>query len=262
MKKMLAFFIVFMAFVEVSFALNADEIMEKANRAHYYAANDGRALIEMEITDSSGRKRNREMVILRKDVEDGGAQKYFVYFLKPADVEKMVFMVWKQAKGDDDRWLYVPAIDLVKRIASSDKRSSFAGGEFTYEDVSGRRTSDDAHELVGEEEYKGRKVYVVKNTPKDVDVVEFAHYVIKIDKETFLPVRGEYFDKKGKLYRVMESEESSVIDNVPTVTKTKAENFETGLKTTIVIKDVKYNSGLKEAIFTERYLRKPPQEVR
>ena len=28
-------------------------------------------------------------------------------------------------------------LDLVKRIASTDKRSSFVGSDFTYEDISG-----------------------------------------------------------------------------------------------------------------------------
>jgi len=58
-------------------------------------------------------------VILRRDVADGGDQKFYVYFLEPADVRKMVYMVWKHTDRDDDRWLYLPALDLVKRIAAS-----------------------------------------------------------------------------------------------------------------------------------------------
>ena len=174
----------------------------------------------------------------------------------------MVFLVWKQSKGDDDRWLYLPAIDLVRRIASSDKRSSFAGGAFTYEDVSGRRTSDDTHELIGEETINNQAVYVIKNTPKDADAVEFAYYIARIDKETFLPVRGEYFDKAGKHYRTIEVLDTTLIDGIPTVIKARAENLDKGLKTVVEFQDVKYNVGIKESIFKERYLRKPPKEVR
>ena len=116
--------------------LDANAIVEKANLASYYQGADGRAKVNMVITDSLGRKRIREFVTLRFDQEDGGEQKYYVYFDKPADVRKTVFMVWKHPGKDDDRWLYLPALDLVRRIAAGDKRSSFMGSHFLYEDIS------------------------------------------------------------------------------------------------------------------------------
>ncbi|MBE9531957.1 MAG: outer membrane lipoprotein-sorting protein [Proteobacteria bacterium] len=262
MKNLILIIFTLLLTPALSFALTADEIVEKSNLAYYYAGEDGSANLTMTITDRRGRERVREMTLLRKDIEDGGRQKFFVYFKKPADVKKMVFMVWKQVKGDDDRWLYLPAIDLVRRIASSDKRSSFAGGAFTYEDVSGRRSSDDTHELTGEEMLGERAVYVIKNTPKDPGSVEFAYFTARIDKETFLPVRGEYFDKNDKHIRTIEVLETKSIDGIPTVIKARAENITKGLKTVVEFNDVKYNIGIKESIFKERYLRKPPKEVR
>jgi len=246
----------------ISYAMTADEIVEDSNLAYYYAGNDGRANLTMTIIDRRGRVRTREMTLLRKDIKDGGQQKFYVYFRKPSDVSRMVFMVWKQVKGDDDRWLYIPAIDLVKRIASSDKRSSFAGGVFTYEDVSGRRTSDDTHELLDEDKLNGKSVYVVKNTPKDAGEVEFSYYIARIDKKTLLPLKGDYFDKSGKLYRTITVDRIALVDGIPTVFKATAEDLDKGLKTTIVFHDVAYNVGIKERIFTERYLRRPPREVK
>ena len=129
-------------------APTVDEIINRANLAAYYAADDGRAEVMMTITDAQGRTRKREFVILRRDVVDGGQQQFYVYFKKPSDVRKMVFMVHKYIDKDDDRWLYLPALDLVKRIAGSDKRTSFVGSHFLYEDVSGRSVKEDIHELV------------------------------------------------------------------------------------------------------------------
>jgi len=262
MKKLFALVMLFLLFPSAAFALTADEIMEKANRAYYYAGDDGAASLKMTITDSRGRVRLREMKLLRKDIEEGGRQKFYVYFNEPSDVRRMVFMVWKQTEGDDDRWLYLPAIDLVKRIASSDKRSSFAGGVFTYEDVSGRRMTDDTHELVGEEKLGDKPVYVIKNVPKDAGEVEFASYIVRIDKLTFLPVRGDYYDSSGRLYRTIEVLETGVVDGIPTTLKAQAKDLDRGLTTTVEFSDVRYNIGLDESIFQERYLRKPPKEVR
>ena len=257
-KKFL-FFLLVMLIAVPAFALEADEIVEKASRAYYYAGADGRADVTMTITDSRGRTRTRGLTMLRYDVVDGGAQKYYVYFHRPADVEGMIFMVWKNVDRDDDRWLYIPAIDLVKRVAASDKRSSFAGSHFTYEDVSGRSTADDTHELLREEKLNGRNTYVVKNTPRDGATVEFSYYLTWIDRENFLPLKGEYYDKAGTLYKTMTSEEIKTIGDIPTVTKARATSAEGG-ETVVEFEEIKYNVGLNEDVFSERYLRKPPRK--
>jgi outer membrane lipoprotein-sorting protein len=251
--------LVFMAtsFVEAA-ELDGAEIIERSNKAYYYSGKDGRASLKMTITDRAGRVRTREMTLLRLDITEGGAQRYYVYFRRPADIAGMVFMVWKNIDKDDDRWLYIPAIDLVKRVAAKDKRSSFAGSHFTYEDVSGRTTTEDTHELVRDGEVNGRSAYVIKNTPKDAASVEFAYYLSWIDKVTYLPVKGEYFNKAGKSYRVITIEETKDIQGIATVTKAKVE--ETGRGTTIVeFSDVKYDIGLSKKTFTERSLRRPPR---
>jgi hypothetical protein len=235
-----------------------DEIINRANLAAYYAADDGRAEVMMTITDAQGRTRKREFVILRRDVVDGGQQQFYVYFKKPSDVRKMVFMVHKYIDKDDDRWLYLPALDLVKRIGASDKRTSFVGSHFLYEDVSGRSVKEDAHELVETTD----DYYVLKNIPKDQAGVEFSSYTVWINKQNFMLVKADYLDKEGRKYREVESLEIKNIQGFPTVVKARVRDLASGGETVSVFKNIKYNIGLKEAIFTERYLRRPPREVR
>ncbi|CAK8711802.1 Outer membrane lipoprotein-sorting protein [Candidatus Electrothrix laxa] len=238
--------------------VNVEEVVNKANLAAYYAGDDGKAEINMTITDSQGRERTREFIILRKDKEDGGQQFFYVYFKKPSDVSKMVFMVHKNVGKDDDRWMYLPALDLVKRIAASDKRTSFVGSNFMYEDVSGRNLSEDTRELVESNDTQ----YVIKNTPKKPEDVEFSSYTVQIDKKTFLPVKGVYLDKSGKEYRIVEATKVEEIDGIPTVTESKVTDLAAGSHTVSKFTKVQYNIGLKDKIFTERSLRKAPREAK
>ena len=236
--------------------LSADKIIEMANDASYYAGKDGRATVKMAITDSSGGTRIREFMILRKNL-DKKNQKFYIYFKAPADVRKMAYLVWKHAGGDDDRWLWLPALNLKKRIAPGDKRTSFVGSDFFYEDVSGRGTGEDFHELVETDDTR----YLIKNIPKEPDSVEFAYYNVWISKKTFLPEKAEYYDKNGKLYRRVEAKEVVIIQGHPTVTESVAGDLAAGTSTINKFENVKYDIGLKEKIFTERFLRRPPREV-
>jgi len=237
---------------------DVDTIVNKANLMAYYQGKNGRAKVSMKITDKKGQVREREFIILRHDVNDGGDQKYYVYFLKPTDVRKMVYMVHKHAdpKKDDDRWLYMPSLDLVKRIAASDKRTSFVGSDFLYEDVSGRSLLEDTHTLVETTD----TLYIVKNVPKNPDLVEFSYFTVSIDRKTMMPMKMEYYDKNNKAYRAIESVKLEKIQDFTTVVKSVVSDLKTQSKTEMEFSDVKYDIELED-IFTERYLRRPPQEA-
>ena len=246
-------------------SLRINDIVHRANKVSYYAGQDGRAQVEMTITDGQGRERHRRMIILRKDMpetdklEDNayrGKQTFYVYFTRPADVNKMGFLVWKNLDADDERWLYLPALDLVKRIAASDKRTSFVGSDFFYEDVSGRDIDEDHHELIETTD----NYFVIKNTPNDPSSVEFDYYKMYIHKESFIPVQVEYFDAKGTRYRMAKALKVDTIQGHPTVTKASMENLKTGSKTLMEYSEVEYDIGLPDDIFSERYLRKPPRK--
>ncbi len=236
--------------------LSVDAIVSKANDRSYYQGKDGSAKATMVVTDAQGRTRQRQLTILKLNTQKGGDQKYYVYFHKPNDVKGMSYVVWKHTGKDDDRWLYLPAMDLVRRIAASDKRSSFAGTTFLYEDISGRSITLDTHELVSSDGSR----YVVKNTPKDPGEVEFISYLVSIDKHNFLPLKAEYFDKSGKLYRTIEALEVRDIQGYPTITKMKAVDLNANSNTVTEFSDIAYDLGLQDDIFTERSLRTPPQK--
>jgi hypothetical protein len=242
-----------------------DEIVHRANLAAYYQGKDGRAEVQMTITDSQGRERDRRMIILRRDEADTDSlqdraywseQKYYVYFRRPSDLNRTVFMVWKHLESDDDRWLYLPSLDLVRRISATDKRNSFVGSDFFYEDVSGRNIDLDEHELKETTD----TYYVVKSTPKNPDNVEFAWYESYIHKDSFIPVQIDFYKDDGEKYREAKALAVETIEGYPTVTRSQMASLESGSKTVMEYLSVDYDIGLPEDIFTERYLRRAPRE--
>lgn len=258
MKKMIITAALLTAASSVIAELSVNEIVSKANEAAYYAGKDGRAEVEMNIIDKSGSTRTRKFALLRMNTE-GGNQKFYVYFKEPADLYKQVFLVWKEVgEGkNDSRWMWLPALNLKREIAPGDKRTSFVGSDFVYEDVSGRNLNEDNHELVETTDSQ----YVIKNTPKKPGDVEFSYYTVKIDKETFLPRRAEYFDQNGKLYRTVEATKVETVQGFPTVIESVVTDLNTGGSTVNTFSNIQYDIGLKENIFTERFLRRPPREV-
>ena len=241
------------------------EIMEKSQQAFYYAGADMKADIKMELITADGKKRIRVLTMLRWNDPKSKDQKYFLYFREPADVRGMTFMVWKYPLKESDRWIYVPAIDLVRRIAARDARSSFVGSDFTYEDVSGRNLAADAHTLLREEKIEDRDCYVVESVPKEP--ADYVKRISWIDKTAFLPLKEEYYDVQKELARVFTADkiedvaatESRERKSYPTATRRTMKNLKAGHRTEVTYTSVLYNVGLQDNLFTERYLRNPPE---
>ncbi len=241
-------------------SLSGNEIIKKSQQAFYYAGKDIQAKVLMKLIGKNGGERIRELTMLRLNLKGSRDQKYYMYFHKPADVRAMTFMVWKYTNKNDDRWLYIPAIKLVKRIAADDKNSSFVGSDFSYEDVSGRNLSDDSHTLKAEETINGRDAYKVESVPKEKSSAYFSRKISWIDKETFLPLKEEYYDKRGELYKIFRADKIENIQNIPTILKRTMLNTQNGHRTEVSFSKVKYNVGLRDNIFSERYLRSAPRK--
>ncbi len=247
-------------------AMTAEDVMKKSQAAFLYPGKDFKARVVMKLITKEGKERIREMTMLRKNYgEIGGDQKYFIYFFQPADVRNMTFMVYKYPAKNDDRWLFVPAIDLVRRIAASDARSSFVGSDFTYEEVSGRDISTDTHTLLREEKLGGKDCYIVESVPKEP--IDYVKRISWIDKGTFLPLKEEYYDVQKELGRVFTADKIEDVaaaegrerKSFSTITKRTMKNLKTGHRTEVTFTSSSYNIGLPDDIFTERYLRNPPE---
>ena len=241
-------------------AISGEEVMKKSQAAFLYPGKDFKARVVMKLINKDGQARVRELTLLRKNTGEGlGEQKYLMYFFQPADVKDMTFMIYKYPAKDDDRWMFIPAINMVKRIAAQDKRSSFVGSDFTYEDVSGRDIEDDTHAIEREEKVGNRDCYVVKGTPKAADA-DFGYKLTWVDKASFLPLKEEQYDKRGAPYKQFTADEVADVRGIPTVVRRTMRNLQTGHRTEVGYLKTDYNLGLEESLFSERFLRQPPRK--
>ena len=231
------------------------QIVARSQEAFLAAGNDMVARITMKLINKAGKERLRDLTMLRRDLETGN-QKYFMYFHQPADVRAMTFMVWKYPGRDDDRWLFVPAIKLVRRIAADDSRSSFVGSDLSF----GTFLSQAVHTLLKEEAVAGTPCYVIESVPTSGSAGEYGRKLSWIAKDSWLPLKEEYYDRRTQLARVFTADEVQTIEGHPTVMRRTMRDVKREHRTEVAFESVRYDVGLSEALFAERYLREPPAE--
>lgn len=237
--------------------LDAVALIQRSQEAFYYAGRDLKARVKMTLLTKEGQQRLRDLTMLRKN-EAGGDQRYFMYFHGPPDVRGMTLMVYKYPVRDDDRWLFIPALNLVQRVAARDSRSSFVGSDFTYEDVSGRDVGADTHRVLRTEALGSRQAVIIESVP--TREADYARKLAWIDQTSYLPLKEEHYDQQGALYKVFTADEILDVQGFPTVTKRTMTNVKTGHKSTVAFETVAYDVGLGDEVFTERTLRRPPEK--
>jgi hypothetical protein len=236
---------------------DAEDLAYKSYEAVYFPGKDARWRAELVITDRRDRTRSRTITMLRRNSDDY-RQAYYAYFHEPPDLRRMVFLVRTRPGDDDDRWLYLPEIDLEQRITGPQKRNAFAGSDFTYEDMTGRYPGEDHFEFLREDTVDDRPVWVLKGTPRDPGMVEFAHFEMFIDRETFLVLRGMFFDDRGDLQRTLSIEKWEEIQGYFTPVLMKAENHRSGSTSLATMSLIEYDLDIPERSFDQRFLRRPP----
>jgi hypothetical protein len=244
--------------------LSAYEVMMKSDNRYNGDSSVGQ--YTMVLIDRRERQRVRNLRIYSKDF--GEDNKALSLFETPADIRGTAYLNfdWENQNRDDDSWLYLPALQRVKRIASSDTSDSFLGSDFTYADINGYELDWYNYSFVNESEsLDGFEVWVVEATPKAQfkDKVEDATGYSKmkswIRKDNFVQVRGQVWELKGNRIKYFNSTEIELIDDIWTAKRLQVITTRNGRQehaSVLQINSIDYNVEVDDSSFTTEYMQR------
>jgi len=124
---------------------------------------DSESSLTMILRNKHGDESRREIRGKSLEVHDDG-DKTLTIFDTPRDVKGTAFLNYTHKAGDDDQWLYLPALKRVKRIASRNKSGSFMGSEFAYEDIASQEVEKYTYKWLRDEVYEN-PIRSIRETP-------------------------------------------------------------------------------------------------
>jgi outer membrane lipoprotein-sorting protein len=246
--------------VPIAQALTAREIMEKVD-----SRDDGdnmTADMKMILIDRQENKRIREMKVFTKD--KGLDTWKMQFFLSPADVKDTAFLTYDYYEGgrDDDQWLYLPDLHKTKRIATSDKSSSFMGSDFSYADMTRRVLDEWKYKLLKEDKVGEHMVWLIEAVPASDEVQDRYGYlksVLFIRQDISMGVRAVHWLKEGKKIKYQENKGVKQVDGVWVATELHEKTTKNKVmlhRTIMEYTNIKYNQSLDDALFSVRQLEK------
>ena len=221
--------------------LTASQILQNADSV-VNAPKDQDMKVKIVLTDKNGAEKTRELTMLQK-----GSDRRVAKFLSPADQRGIGFL----SLPHDEMYLYLPAFHKVRRIASYVKNTKFAGTDFTYEDMEAKPFSEKYMPSLLRQE---NNQYVLQLEPKPGIQTDYSKLIMWVRMDNFYPTRIEYYDKGGKLYKVMTREKIEKVGKYWTAKETTMEDLKEKHKTTMILLDVKFDTELSNEEFSPRYL--------
>jgi outer membrane lipoprotein-sorting protein len=178
-----------------------------------------------------------------------------IVFQRPETVAGTRFLTMENPGSADDRWIYLPGVGKVRRMAASEGSGSFVGTDFSYDDIAStsRGVDLDAHPLLREENLDGSACYVIQSVPKD-NSYQYSKMILWIAKDSKLTLKIELYDRRDTLVKVAEMSGLKEVQGRLSTTITKMTTLAAGTSTTIYMDIIKYDDPIPEAVFTTAYL--------
>lgn len=208
---------------------------------------DIQAEMIMIIRTAKGEEKRRELMVWTRN-NPAGDDWRLMKFLAPADIKDLGFLVL----ADDQMYLYLPEFQRVRRIASHNKKESFVGSDFSYDDLG---TAGFSAFFTPKFKEENDRAWILELERKPGAKKQYSKIVLTVDKATELPVRAELYDDSGQLFKV-ETQENSRVGKYWVPTKFVMENVRAGTSTVLELRNVRVDQNLAAEIFTERNLKR------
>jgi len=238
--------------------LSARDIMEK----NFFVSKlkSMKAEASMVLINEKGQKRERKSQNIVKLQSNGIDSRVLVKFDAPTDIKGTSFLQLEHSDGDDDLWIYLPALKKSRRLVASNKKDSFVGSDFSYGDILLPKVDLYRHTLLRSDPIENQECFVIESVPTNDTVKANSGYSKKITwvrKDNFLEHKVEYFDISGRLLKTQTITEHKLVE--PDTQRWFAlhremTNHQTGHRTDFRFDKLEPGLPVADELFSTRYL--------
>ena len=183
-------------------------------------------------------------------------------FVEPTDIEGTGLLTQDHPGDESDQWLYLPALDRVRRISSSRKGGRFVGSDFFYEDLRDREVDMDHHRLAGKGKVGGLQCDILESVPVDPDNSVYSKRVSCIHRKTLIPLQVDLYQGSGKKpIKRLRARKIKKIQGYWTVLDSTMYDLETGHQTSLETQKIKYDQALPDSLFSQQGLSDDSREI-
>ncbi len=203
----------------------------------------------LDIFGKDGKGQKKKFVLKR--LGGLGDSKTLLTFTDPAEIKGVTLLSVIHKGNPDQQWLYTPAIQRVRSVAPRERTESFAGSDFTYEDIAERVLDDFTYKMLSDgEDMQGHKTYKIEVTPVAPDRSQYKYIYVWVGQDVPVILAAEMYDQSGKKIREFRATGLKKVNGITGARHQEMISPVEGTRTILTIDDAQFNTGLDEKLFT------------
>jgi len=207
----------------------------------------------LEIFDKDGHGQKKKFVLKR--IGGLGESKTLLRFTDPAEIRGVELLSVIHKGSPDQQWLYTPAIQRVRSIATRERSEPFASSDFTYEDIAERVLDDFNYKMLNEgETIQGHKTYKLEATPVSADKSQYKFVYFWVGQDVPVILAAEMYDQSGKKIKEFHASGLKKVNGTWGARHLEMISLLQNTRTVLTIDDAQFNTGLDEKLFTPEAL--------
>lgn len=229
-------------------AADASAILQKVEETSSgnLAPRDMEAFMVMKIHQGDSQKTRKLKAWSKNNPEKSDFR--LLKFTDPPEVKHIGLLIL----SEDQMYLYLPEFHRIRRIASSSKKDSFQGSDFSYDDMGfSNYSAYYSPKLISQDEDQ----WVLELTKKNGVKKPYDKIVLAVDKKTFMPLKMDLYNRSGTLWKQAEYV-TKKMSNYHVIDTIRIEDRLNGSHTTLEFKEIKLDQGLDKTIFSQRFLKR------
>jgi outer membrane lipoprotein-sorting protein len=232
-----------------AFAASPDARAIMENVYKQGTASDIAMKASFQIFDKQGHSTKKEFNLKR--VGAPGDSKTLVVFTAPAEIRALALLSINQRGANQKQYMYIPAQQRTRSVATQERTARFLGTDFTFEDIGDRVLDDFNYKLLGDAEtFDGHKTYKVQATPVDASRSQYKYIYFWVDQDAPVILFAEFYDAQGQKVRVLHATDIKRENGAWGARNTEMATVADGTRTILHIDEVKFNTKPDATLFT------------
>jgi Outer membrane lipoprotein-sorting protein len=236
-------------------APNAREIVQNVLASDPWGLTGAEVKASVTLTDKRGTRRALSFVAASKRY-DPPLSMSIVRFSAPPDLAGAGFLQIQNRNGDDDRFLFLPALKRSRRISGNLRANAFMGTDFSFGDLDRRDLRDSQARVLGREKVGSADCYVLDVIPRRDDS-QYAHIELWVRTDSFLTLKMKMYDRANVHTKTFDAQEIKRVSGSWFVSKSLMTDHKNAHTTLLLLESIVVNAQLPDADFTVRALEKP-----
>ena len=183
-----------------------------------------------------------------------GHSRAVIRFTTPAEVKGVALLIVNYPDRTSDQWMWTPAIERDRRIATQDRSTRFFGTDFTFEDLEEREADQFDYTLSGDDAIDTVGCWKLESVPKQTKSSQYTKSTVWIRKDNYGFARIESYIKEEVVRRLTYTDFSN-IQGIWTARELTMADLRRHSVTHLTLDKVEYNLPLKADSFTLQGIR-------